>query len=372
MRCARSAVATATITAMYAVADSTVWADGITAAVSGFSTVGGTLTSDGKFAYVHNATEFAGASNSLDVGLESRVGVQAVMTFDPQWSVTAQEVAKLRGTKNFDPATEWLFVQYRPVSDLKLRLGRVVLPTFLLSETVNVGYAAPWFRAPNDVYDAEGFEHLDGGQVLWQHSMGPFALKLEATYGSADGTFNAGGDQISARSRSTFNAAVAISWRDLLLRYAETDLKVATMLPLSAADTISFVLHDRFHCVGLEYDDGRVLLMGEWTQRRENDVPILTGPLADDTSWYVAAGWHVAGFTPLVMYSVLDITHSVLQNPASYHTWDASLRYDVVGNLDLKVQVSRAQAANNAYWIQGDGASNGYVSVYSFGADLVF
>src|SRR5580658_3996005 len=151
-------------------------ADGITTSLSGFGTAGGTFTSDGKYAYDHDSTEFTGASNSFDVGLESRIGVQAVVSFDPQWSVTAQEVAKLRGSTNFDPGTEWLYAQYQPDSNWKLRLGRVVLPVFLISDTINVGYAVPWFRAPNEVYFAEPLEHLDGGQALWQHSLGPFQL----------------------------------------------------------------------------------------------------------------------------------------------------------------------------------------------------
>jgi hypothetical protein len=370
--CAKAAAANHTIAAIVLMTASAAWADGVTTDVSGYGTVGGTFTSDGKFAYVHNATEFAGASNSIDVGLESRIGVQAVVTFDSQWSVTAQEVAKLRGTSNFDPGTEWLFAQYQPISDLKVRLGRVVLPTFLLSDTINVGYAAPWFRPPNDVYDAEGFDHLDGGQVLWQQSLGAFQLNLEAVYGSAEGSFNAAGIQLSAKSRNTFNAAISISWRDLLVRYAETNLNVAATLPLSASESISLDLHDRFHCVGLQYDDGKALLMGEWTKRNENNLPVLNEPLANDTSWYLAAGWRFSKFTPLVMYSVLDITKSALQSPASYHTWDASLRYDVVRNLDLKFQISRAQAANNAYWVQGNRKSDEYVNVYSFGADFVF
>jgi hypothetical protein len=372
MRFANTTLVQATVAAIISLAACVAWADGITTSVNGFGTVGGSFTSDGNYAYIHSATEFAGASNSLDVGLDSRIGVQAVVSFDPQWSVTAQEVAKLRGSTNFDPGTEWLFAQYQPNSSLKMRLGRVELPVFLLSDSINVGYAAPWFRAPNNVYDAEGFEYLDGGQVMWQHSLGVLQLALEATYGSAEGSFNAGGYQLSAKSKSTFNAAVSISWRDLLVRYAETDLNVAATLPLSATETFNLDLHDRFHCVGLQYDDGKALLMGEWTKRDENNLPVLDKPVADDTSWYIAAGWHFGKFTPLAMYSVLNLTDSALQNPASYHTWDASLRYDVVRNLDLKLQVSHAQAANNAYWVMGNLASDEYVNVYSFGADFVF
>jgi hypothetical protein len=348
------------------------FADGITTTLSGFGTVGGTFTSDGGYAYSHSASEFTGASNSLDIGLDSRIGVQAVVSVDPQWSVTAQEVAKLRGSSNFDPGTEWLYVQYQPESDLKVRLGRVVLPIFLVSDTVNVGYAVPWFHAPNEVYFAEPLEYIDGGQVRWQHSLYEFQFSLEATYGEADGTFAFGEIPVAAKSRSTFNAAVSISWRDLLVRYGETDLRTAASVSQSTNEVLNLNVHDRFHCVGLQYDDGQALLMIEWTKRDENKLQGFSQPFAEDTSWYAAAGWHFGKFTPLAMYSVLNITDSILQSPAGYHTWSASLRYDVVRNLDLKLQISRAQASNGAYWIDRNAASDQYVNVYSFGADFIF
>jgi len=347
-------------------------ADGITTSVGGFGTVGGTFTSDANYAYVHTPTEFSGASNSLDVGLESRIGVQAVVSFDSQWSVTAQEVAKLRGSSNFDPGTEWLYAQYQPESDLKLRLGRVVLPTFLLSDTINVGYAAPWLRAPNEMYGSEFFEYLDGAQALWQHSLGTFQLNLEATYGEADASLESSGLELAATSKSTFNAAASLSWRNLLVRYAETDLSTSTSFPLSATDTLSLHVHDHFHCVGLQYDDGKALVMSEWAKRDQNDLPTFNKPLIDSTSWYAAAGWRLGKFTPLAMYSTINVTSSLFATPASYHTWHATVRYDVVRNVDLKLQVSRAQAGNETYWVVGNQASNAYVNVYSLGADFVF
>jgi hypothetical protein len=97
--------------------------------------------------------------------------------------------------------------------------------------------------------------------------------------------------------------------------------------------------------------------MGEWTKREESNVPDLNAPLANDTSWYVAAGWHFGKWTPLAMYSVLNITESAIEIPASYHTWDASFRYDVVRNLDLKLQVSRD--ANEGLKDQFFGATEG-------------
>jgi len=57
-----------------------------------------------------------------------------------------------------------------------------------------------------------------------------------------------------------------------------------------------------------------------------------------------------------------------------YTTWtkSASLRYDAVRNVDLKLQVTRPQAANGIYWVVANPASDRRVNVHSLGADFVF
>ena len=67
------------------------------------------LTSDGNYAYRHDVTEFVGATNTFDVGLESRLGVQAIVDFGSGFSVTAQEVARRRESTNFNLDTAWLY-----------------------------------------------------------------------------------------------------------------------------------------------------------------------------------------------------------------------------------------------------------------------
>jgi len=77
----------------------------------------------------------------------------------------AQEVARQRGDKSFDPGTEWLYAQYEPTR-IGNAVGRVALATFLYSDSRLSRYAAAWFRAPNEVYGAEPFFYVDGGEVL--------------------------------------------------------------------------------------------------------------------------------------------------------------------------------------------------------------
>jgi hypothetical protein len=345
---------------------------GITTSISGYGTLGGTFTGDGNYLYRHDPTEGEGAGSQFDIGLESRLAVQAVVDFGSGFSVTAQELAKERVNDEFSLGTEWLFVQYAPDSDVKLRLGRVALPVFLLSDSLNVGYAAPWFRAPNEVYGSSIFQYLDGVQGLWHHNLGPIGLGLEASYGRATEPYVSRGIAYSIAVKEAYNVAGSVEYGDFMFRVAQTDLSVPDMLPLSATDIVSFDIHDRFTSVGLQYDNGKAIVLSEWARRTENNIPGFSFPTAASSEWYLAGGWRLGKWTPLLSYAEFKPVQSLTYAAASFGTWSASLRFDVVRNVALKAQISRAEAGNYTYWTDPNTASNEHVNVYSIGADFVF
>lgn len=351
-------------------------ADGISTTFSGYGTVGGTMTSDGNYAYVHDPTEFSGAARQFDVGLESRIGVQATVDFGSGFSVTVQELARQRGDKKFDVSTEWAFLQYSPDSDWKFRLGRVALATFLFSDSREVGYAAPWFRAPNELYGSESLQYLDGAEGLWHHSFGSLGLGLTGSYGNTREDYEAlyGGIEVvtHVNVKSAYNLGATFEYGDFLVRISHTRLSIPTSLPLTPTYSISYTLEDTFDSVGLQYDNGKAIVLCEYAKRSETDIPGI-GIQAEATSeWYMAGGWRFGKWTPLVIYGKFDTHPSLLYQQASYGTWSASLRYDVVRNLALKVQFSRPQAANESYWETSNPNSSERVNVYSVGADFVF
>jgi hypothetical protein len=346
--------------------------EGISTTVSGYGTVGGTVTSDSSYAYRHDSSEFTGASNQFDVGLETRFGVQAVVDFGTGFSVTAQELARARGNDDFVLGTEWLYFQYVPTSGLKLRLGRVALATFLTSDSREVGYAQPWFRSPNEVYGQEPFFFLDGGEVLWNHNLGQAVLTLQSGYGTSKQTLELATGELAVNATNVVNASVQIQYGSFLARVAQTNLHNPITLPLSATYSLTYGVVDKFTSVGLQYDDGKAIAMGEWAKRTQNVGPGLPLPLAASKQWYVAGGWRFGKLTPLLTYGTYQSQSSLVSPAGTFGTWSGSLRYDVVQNIALKAQVSRPQAGNSAYWIAPNFASNERVNVYSVGADFVF
>jgi hypothetical protein len=347
-------------------------ADDITTSISGYGTIGGTLTSDSHFAYHHDGTEFSGAAKQFDLGLESRLGVQAVVDFGSGFSVTAQELIRERGSSDFSLGTEWLYLQYVPDPKLKLRLGRVVVGTFLLSDSRNVGYAAPWFRAPNELYGSGPIQFLDGGQALWNSNVGPVGLGLQASFGNTKLSYLSDGVTSDVTVKNMYNLSASLQYRDLLVRVAQTTINVPTSLPLSATLVIPFELKDTFTTVGMQYDNGTAIVMAEWARRTDTNAPVLGVPVAASREWYAAGGWRFGKLTPLLIYGKYEPSNSLVQPAGNYGTWSASLRYDVIRNIALKAQVSRPQAGNSTYWVTSDPTTDKRVNVYSLGADFVF
>jgi len=350
--------------------------NGISTTVSGYGTLGATMTSDGNYAYIHDPTEFTGATQQLDVGLESRIGVQAIVDFGSGLSVTVQELARQRGSEKFDLGTEWAFLQYTPDPDWKFRLGRVALATFLFSDSREVGYAAPWFRAPNELYGSEVLQYLDGVEGLWHHNFGPVGLGLVGSYGDTTGNYQVqvgtAEEVLDFNVKTAYNVAATLEFGDFLFRIAQTKFNIPETLALTPSLTVSYTFKDTFNSAGVQYDNGKAIVLSEYAKRSENNAPVINMQLEATSEWYVAGGWRFGKLTPLLMYGKFDTHPSLLYQEASYGTWSGSLRYDIVRNVALKAQVSRAQAGNETYWVTPNEASDERVNVYSVGADFVF
>ena len=345
----------------------------ITTTFSGFGTIGGSFTSNSDFAYSHDASEYIPASNQFDVGLESRLGLQGKVDFGSGFSVTAQEVFRLRGSNEFDPGTEWLYVQYSPNPELQIRMGRVVLPVFLYSDSRQVGFAAPWFRSPNEVYAAFPFNDVDGGQITWQKSFGQFSFSLQGTTGTTSGTFNTSNNLvIVVDGHDIFNESFSVTYGDLLLRVAQTTLKSPSSIPLTPTFTLNYEEHETFLSAGAQYDNGHAVLIGEWVDAKAGPAPIFNEPLTASKAWYALAGWHFNKFLPTVTYASTHEEQSILSAPYTKGSWSATLRYDVVSNVALKAEITRAPGSEGIMFTTNDPTTREHVNVYSLGADFVF
>lgn len=246
--------------------------NGITTTISGYGTVAGTLTDDADGGYVTSVQQHVGATNRLDIGLQSRLGLQGVVKFDPEFSFTAQALATRRAEKDYDIGMDWLYGQYTPVSGLDLRLGRMAMPTFLYSDTRNVGYAATWLAAPPEVYAPMPFSTLDGLQGLWRLNVGPATVSTQLSFGNTSSLAWTAIGVLDVKGKDLVSLSVTTEVGDWTVRAAMSQFNTPLSIPVAPGVAIDHNVTDKFMTVGGQYDNGTAIVMTEWARRRQNDV----------------------------------------------------------------------------------------------------
>jgi predicted porin len=358
----------------------------VTYKFSGYGTLAATMTDDDQMEFRSSLNQSKGAGSQPDIGVDSRLGVQGVVNFGSGLSVNAQLLGQRRRTdttatsnSDFDVGFEWLFGQYSPTSNIDLRLGRVVLPAFMISDSRNVGYTQPWLRAPMSVYAGMPLTTLDGAQALWRIPMGPVILSIQPSYGESAFNISSGALVLKSTSHPVMSLNGSLEFGDWQVRAGQvrgtSQLTGLVLNPALAGFPLDHKMKDVFTSAGLQYDNGTAVLMTEWTQRKQNDIDpsyfpgfgIGGKPLAEGRAWYVAGGWRFGKWLPMLSYGE---NKNTLTSDKTHNT-SLSLRYDVMTNVALKAQVSRYDAKDGAAFVQDD-ITKSTVNVFAIGVDFVF
>jgi len=103
-----------------------------------------------------------GATRSWSPDVDSRLGAQVSATFTPSLSAVIQVLAQQRYDNSYTPVVEWANVKWAITPDASVRLGRMVLPVFMVTDSRRVGYSNPWVRPPVEVYSLVPVTSHDG------------------------------------------------------------------------------------------------------------------------------------------------------------------------------------------------------------------
>ncbi len=160
-----------------------------------FGTLGVVHSSEDQADFVTNLRQPAGAGFTREWSAtpDSKIGAQLTATFWDRLRAMAQAISQYQADGSYRPKVEWANLQYRVTPDADLRVGRIALPTFLYSDTVNVGYALPYVRVPlevvlhrsaasNDGVDGEYRFHIGGATTAVHAFIGQFNSDVPSGY----------------------------------------------------------------------------------------------------------------------------------------------------------------------------------------------
>lgn len=255
-----------------------------------------------------------GATREWSMDVDSRLGAQATAVFTPRLSAVVQVLAQQRYDDTYQPEIEWANVKYEAAPDLNVRVGRIVLPIFLVTDSRRVGYANVWVRPPVEVYSLVPVTSSDGADLSWRKSFGDFRNTFEMTVGRTSPRFPPSPTVGSgkAEARRLFAAVDSLEYgrATLKLSYGQADLTVAAFDPFfdafrqfgpPGADIARrYELRDKrvdFVGVGGMYDPGNWFAIAEWAKFDTHSV------IGARSAWFASAGYRFGRATVYATYA---------------------------------------------------------------------
>jgi hypothetical protein len=313
-----------------------------------------------------------GYDSDWDFKDESLFALQVRGDLNDQWSATAQLVA--RGRDDFDPEFAWAYVGWNGGNGWSAKLGRQRLPLYRYSDFLEVGYAFPWLRVPNAIYNLE-FNNFDGASAAYAFGTGAWFTTVQGSVGRFEGDIELSGNPAEAELASLVGISAETiygDWLTLRAGYFKADVTIVSpaLSPLLSTlrtngfgNVASRIDYDNdpgsFWSAGAEVNRGNLWLAGEVI-----GVEVEDAFLADRSEYYLSGGYRFGKWMPTLTWGRRDneakpgivallpnvpplaglraaTAGVVLSEDIDATYWSYGLRWDVATNVALKADYTR-------------------------------
>ena len=143
---------------------------------SGFASVGGGVTTGSD-------EQLFGYDNNVSFQPDTLFALQGTAILSDRISVVTQLMA--RGADNLDVGIEWAYINFRLTDSLTLNAGKLRLPLYLYSDSLDVAYSYHWLRTPQSVYRAP-FDNYMGASLQHNAFVGDAVISTQVIAGNVD------------------------------------------------------------------------------------------------------------------------------------------------------------------------------------------
>ena len=380
--------------------------------INGFMTAGVSQASD-------DIDTAYNISRKPSFGGDSKMGLQFNYNMDDRTDATVQLLARGRGksfgntNESWTVGAEWAYLGYKLTDDLKFRAGRLRVPVYMYSETLDVGYSYPWVRPPMTMYTT-AITSYDGADMLYKFSTGSIrhVLQINAGGDSAKHYSNSDDVYLDVGLKDNFGANITSSFGSWTTRLMATTMRIsgdlnvktgtivdaatlmgapATVLPgllgfqtcdlsltnptlCSAGGYLHKSTYDTFnyYSAGVQYDNGSLFVILEGAKLQTENANLFS----DGDSGYMTAGYRFGSWTPFYTYgeSYDTETKAILAanglKPSFAKENSFGVRKEITQNLDAKFQYDHFFNMENENGFGGNPKSN--TNIYTLTLDAVF
>jgi len=301
---------------------------------SGFGTLGAVQTNSDQAQYVREE-QVKGATKSASLMVDSNLGLQLTATANDWLSATVQTLTTQRHTDKLTTRFDWAYVKVTPIENLSIRLGKVALPNFLVSDSRRIGYANTALRPSNEVY---GLDVLHGGlkgvDASYAIRLGGGTLTARALAGKS--SYDTADLHLDVDKVRSFNLVWDGDWYTLRVVQTKAKPDVTPIAGPGVNETYTF------NGVGFTVDQSNVVLQGEYVQRRSSNFAALIAANA----WYIQAGYRMGKWLPYASFAERKAAKNSVVGPQN--TVALGARWDALSSAAVKFQLERVNPKNTA------------------------
>ena len=332
--------------------------------INGFANLVGGITSSDDTLF--------GYDDNIGFSPESLFAIQVSGDINDRMTATGQLVA--RGDEDYDVGFEWAYLTFQATDDTSISAGRLRMPLFRYSASLDVGYSYHWVVAPQSVYDVP-FNNIDGVRVDYSSYSDDLEYTFQVTGGKVESDFILAGQAagleinnvivgtaeftyfnwkfrgVAARGDVTFDIPAL---DPTFAQLGQIDMGLQSLLEVNDDSGL-------FYGASIEYDAFDWFVAGEFT-----GVEIKDSFYPDETNIYVTAGMRSGKWTPFITYEKSDLNDGPkfveqiagfpaqlqvpltqlvigIQQPAfaENDTTSVGVRYDYDTNVAVKVDLSK-------------------------------
>lgn len=371
---------------------------------SGFGTLGAVHSTEenADFALYGSQVSGTGYSRDWSLDVDSKLGAQVDAKFTDTLSATLQAVASKRYDNGYTPDLTLAQLRFQATPELAVRVGRMALPQYLVSDYRRVGYAIPWARAPHVIYGNDFF-HYDGADVTWKSTAAGWAWSAQALTGYVKTDQPDDGEVIGNHVLGA-NLTAEKGDHTFRISYVTSKLKVSSALdPLFAAYKVyggaaGAKVADKYAIddLGIPYLTlGYMYMPGDWLVMAElgKATPERDGVLPHTTNGYLTVGRRIGEFTPFVNFAFREddlakpvsgvvpsldagLNKAIAVGDVSQKVASVGVRWDFMKNTALKGQFDHVNLSKGSYGgllnRQADFKPGGSYNLLSVAVDFVF
>jgi len=287
------------------------------------------------------------------------------------------------GRDDFATQLEWAYLTHHLDNGIRIRAGQMRPPLFMYSDSLELGYAQPWARSPLVVYEQVDLSNYTGADVTYSYHLGNGTMRTQIFGGHGSNDVDAVATPTSPDGVSGIElrnlAGASVSWTDYTW----------TLRGVAARADSSFDFLDElgqpgeyegaFYGLGLEYNEGNLLVVSEVTRRE------VQGVFADQDSAYVTAGYRFGNLMPYATAAWIESMDDEERNGTIFtalnrkrEDYSLGVRYDIMPGIAIKGDWTHSRSfgqtdgglANNRD-ANGD-VRFGHTNVYTVTLDAAF